>query len=282
MRVFIGWSGPLSREVSDILRRYLPCMIQGLDVFLSRHDLQSGERWGLEIANVLADSSFGILCLTMTNEKSAWILYEAGALTKQLDGKACGLLLGELTPANISGPLAQFQHRRMNEADFFRLVKDLNTGLDQPLDADQVKLVFEKWWPDIRGEYERALDKGDESSAMVDQRPDRDLLEELLVRARNVDRLPRSAGRDMVPKTWVKTFVKNIVDQIPDSERDLLNELVVLKRSGAHDDASNLGKEFPEDLVGLADKGLVQVNKNNGKISLSRTLWASDVFDTSE
>jgi hypothetical protein len=99
-------------------------MLQGLEVSLSKHDIESGSRWGTDVAKKLEDTSFGILCLSSSNLNAPWLLFEAGALTKQFDGKACGLLLGGLTPANITGPLAQFQHRLMEKPDFLQLLKD--------------------------------------------------------------------------------------------------------------------------------------------------------------
>jgi len=59
------------------------------------------------------------------------------------------------------------------------LVKDLNKGLASPLDAAQIDLVFNKWWPDLDSEYKKAL-----AAASTGVRPkgrsDRELLEELL------------------------------------------------------------------------------------------------------
>jgi hypothetical protein len=65
MRVFVSWSGELSRRVAETLRQYLPLMIQGADAFISKHDLESGTRWSLELAKELEESSFGILCLVV-------------------------------------------------------------------------------------------------------------------------------------------------------------------------------------------------------------------------
>jgi hypothetical protein len=120
MRIFISWSGPLSQRVAEILDKYLPLMIQDLKIFLSRH-IESGSRWNLELARELSESSFGILCLTSDNLNSAWLLFEAGALTKHVEGRACGLLIGMLRPVDISGPLSQFQHRAFSRDDFYAL-----------------------------------------------------------------------------------------------------------------------------------------------------------------
>ena len=88
MKIFISWSGDLSQRVAEILDNYLPAMIKDLKTFLSRH-IQSGSRWNLELMKELSESNFGILCLTSENLNSAWLLFEAGALTKHVEGRAC-------------------------------------------------------------------------------------------------------------------------------------------------------------------------------------------------
>jgi len=66
-------------------------------------------RWSIELSKELEAASFGILCLTPDNLNSAWLLFEAGALTKHAEGRACCLLFGGLRPADVSGPLSQFR-----------------------------------------------------------------------------------------------------------------------------------------------------------------------------
>ena len=58
------WSGNVSQRVAGTLREHLPLMIQSLDVFMSKHDLESGVRWVRELSAELDATSFGILCLT--------------------------------------------------------------------------------------------------------------------------------------------------------------------------------------------------------------------------
>src|SRR5207253_2371159 len=82
MKVFISWSGPASRDVATALRKYLPCMLQGLQVFMSQHDLESGSRWAVGLTSELSETNFGLICLTPDNLLSPWLLFEAGAITK--------------------------------------------------------------------------------------------------------------------------------------------------------------------------------------------------------
>jgi TIR domain len=187
MRVFISWHGDLSRRVAETLRTYLPVMMQGVDIFMSEHDLGSGSRWSLELAKELEESSFGILCLTPDNLASLWILYEAGALTKHIEGRACGLLIRPLNHADIEGPLTQFQNRIFSKEGLRPLLRDINTTNPNQLLLPQLDMIFEKWWPDLERGYEAAL-KESAGQTHKPPRDQRDLLEEMLTRIRAIER----------------------------------------------------------------------------------------------
>lgn len=186
VKVFISWSGDVSREIAETLRKYLPLMLQGVTFFMSKHDLGSGVRWAHELSGELADSSFGILCLTPENVDSSWIIFEAGALTKHIEGRACCLLFGGLTAANITGPLAQFQNRLFSEDEFRQLLLDINAKMERPIEGAGMETIFRKFWPDLQNDVERnAKKKGDRSAVPV--RSEKDLLEEILLRVRAVE-----------------------------------------------------------------------------------------------
>ncbi len=180
MKVFVGWSGDLSRKVASILHKYLPLIDREFGVFVSEHDIESGARWGRELASRLDESNFGILCLSQDNLNESWILFEAGALTKHVEGHACGLLLGGLRPANIGGPLAQFQHRSFDETGLRTLLNDMNAKLDPPLAVDQLRTLFDTFWPIMKAEYDTAVTETGQTQVPETQRPDRELLEEVL------------------------------------------------------------------------------------------------------
>jgi hypothetical protein len=44
MKIFLSWSGEVSHEVAKILDNWLPCMLQGVETFLSS-DISKGDRW---------------------------------------------------------------------------------------------------------------------------------------------------------------------------------------------------------------------------------------------
>lgn len=188
MKLFISWSGELSQRVAGVLRRHLPCIIQGLEVFMSRHDLESGTRWSLQLAKELDDSNFGIICLTPDNLNNPWLLFEAGALTKYTDGRACGLLFGGVKPADIGGPLSQFQNRVFDKDEFGMLLVDMNDKLDHPLDNQHLSMVFEVWWPVIERDCKRELSQTHPVKNAVEHREQGDILNDILVKVRNIER----------------------------------------------------------------------------------------------
>ncbi len=49
MKIFISWSGELSCKVAKILKRWIPCVIQSVDVFFSPEDIEKGNNKGIKL-----------------------------------------------------------------------------------------------------------------------------------------------------------------------------------------------------------------------------------------
>ena len=60
MKIFISWSGEPSGAVGKALRDWLPNVIQVLDPWISKSDIDKGTRWSSEIAEQLQASRVGI------------------------------------------------------------------------------------------------------------------------------------------------------------------------------------------------------------------------------
>ncbi|MFZ5857343.1 MAG: toll/interleukin-1 receptor domain-containing protein [Chloroflexota bacterium] len=297
MKLFISWSGQLSQEVAEVLHKYLPLMLQGVDVFMSKNDIESGVRWGLELAKELEESQFGIICLTPDNFKNPWILFEAGALTKHIEGRACGLLLGGLKPVDISGPLTQFQHRIFNQQDFFVLVRDINQRHSNPLGESQLNMVVQKWWPDIDREYQEAIEKIKKTSRAKAKRPQEEMVEEVLLRVRGIerslgidqnwsvflekfrefqneislikfDKLPFDEKWNFINPKNITSFLKSKLDlvllSLSENQRRLLFELAQNENGKVVTEIDN--KYLPEDIAELSKMSLIMKNEKNYKI----------------
>src|SRR5258708_1755565 len=108
VKVFISWSGDLSRALAVELRQWLPMVVHQVDAWISGREIGPGQRWALALGRELAESHFGIICLTADNLESPWILFEAGAVSRSLEARVVPLLFG-IKPSDLAGPRAQFQ-----------------------------------------------------------------------------------------------------------------------------------------------------------------------------
>jgi hypothetical protein len=82
MDIFISWSGPRSRAVTEALTEYLPMIVNAFSPWLSSADIDKGARWNSDLAAALATSKAGIICLTPNNLTAPYVLFESGALSK--------------------------------------------------------------------------------------------------------------------------------------------------------------------------------------------------------
>src|SRR5450631_3221002 len=145
----------------------------------------------MDVANRLQSAKAGIICLTPSNLRSEWILFEAGALSKTIQNTfVCPLLIG-LEPAEIKGPLAQFQTTRAVKGEILKLIKTLNTGLGETgLTEGHIEEAFDVWWPRLDSQLKTLPAEDGETPP---QRTDRDVLEEILGFVRNQNRSSAAA-----------------------------------------------------------------------------------------
>jgi hypothetical protein len=83
MKVFLSWSGERSKAAAQILRQWLPDVIQSIEPWMSAEDIDAGARWNSELTNKLAETRCGIICLTRDNQLAPWVHFEAGSLSKR-------------------------------------------------------------------------------------------------------------------------------------------------------------------------------------------------------
>ncbi|HRC87091.1 MAG TPA: toll/interleukin-1 receptor domain-containing protein [Thermoanaerobaculia bacterium] len=160
MRVFISWSGDRSRQVAEALHGWLPNVLQSLEPWLSSADIQAGARWHQQLSAQLATTQFGILCLTPENQKSSWLLYEAGALSKSVEeARVVPYLIG-LAKSQLSGPLGHFQAVDAAREGTFELLQSLNRALvaanERALSETNLARAYAVWWPQLEPLLERA------------------------------------------------------------------------------------------------------------------------------
>lgn len=185
MKIFISWSGELSKNIAEIFRQWIPGVIQAVKPYYSPDDITKGTRWSSEISKELDASKLGIICLTKDNLNSPWIMFEAGALSKNIDkSKVCPLLF-DIEPSDIQGPLVQFQAAKFSKKEMKKVIKMINSELgDGALASDVLDNVFDMWWVKLDEKIQAELNTPKEKKA--DLRTERDLLEEVLKLTREI------------------------------------------------------------------------------------------------
>jgi lambda repressor-like predicted transcriptional regulator len=178
-KVFISWSGELSKKLAEELRGWLPGVLQFVKPYFTPEDIEKGTSWYSNIALELASSNVGILCLTKDNIENPWILFEAGALSKNFDKANVCTILFNLDTSDLKGPLTNFQATRFIKDEFKKLVVTINnTGNELKLSNDTLESVFEMWWPKLEEKISKILQT--EIKTTQKKRTERDLLEEIL------------------------------------------------------------------------------------------------------
>lgn len=158
MKVFLSWSGTLSHKVANLLRDFLPSVIQAVEPWLSSEDIAPGARWFEQVSQTLESVDVGIIVLTAENIDSKWLNFEAGAISKHPRGaRLCIFSVGVPTSA-ISGPLSQFQTTTASREGTLQLMRGLNQVLgNKALPEERLKRVFEVWWPSFETQFQAVL-----------------------------------------------------------------------------------------------------------------------------
>lgn len=191
MKIFISWSGERSEALAKALRDWLSLVLHYAQPWLSQSDIQAGDRWSFQVAKELESCNFGILCITRENINSPWLIFEAGALAKSMqDGRVIPLLL-DLDFKEISGPLAQFQSKKVDQTDIHEMITSLNKAATTPVPEQQLEKLFSALWGDLEEKIEAIPSI---LSPVKKQRSQSDILEELVSGVRSVEGRIREFG----------------------------------------------------------------------------------------
>jgi hypothetical protein len=184
MKIFISWSGDRSLALAQALHGWLPLVLHYVDPWLSKADIDAGQRWDDELSKTLNECNFGISCVTNDNLLAPWLLFEAGALAKSVEeGKLVPLLLG-LDMKDFSGPLSRFQAKKTDKVGVSEILTSINkaaaNGIPDARLADLLDLAWDKLEQKI----------GEIPAAAVPSKPARkeaDILEEMVSSIRSVE-----------------------------------------------------------------------------------------------
>jgi hypothetical protein len=164
LKIFLSWSGTLSREVAGVFAKYLPLSSSFFEVWFDQQSIKQGMRWESQIRDALQQCDAVLIFLTDNN--SQWMLFEAGvahSLGKLIIPITVGVKL-----SSLSGPLAQFQavdiasYSSVNKL-IVSLVKNGNIAEGEQLLAQQ---RWEMSFPSFCAEIDKVL-KMEESEKLV-------------------------------------------------------------------------------------------------------------------
>lgn len=220
VKVFISWSGDKSHKIATIFRDWLPSVIQSIVPYVSSEDIDKGARWSTDIAKELADSSFGILCVTKDNLNAPWLCFEAGALSKTIEKSFVSPFLFNVKRSEIDGPILQFQSTIFDKEDIKKLVNTLNKACGEAgISPERLDKAFEVWYPTLEQELNSVISDDN----IVDDTPveetslSADILEEILDLSRENQKLLRN------PDT-------NITDALGELSSKINHSLAVYER----------------------------------------------------
>lgn len=192
MKVFISWSGSRSKAVGELLNDWLQCVLQAIDPWMSSKDVDRGSLWFSQINDQLKNTGTGIVCITSSNLNKPWILFESGALAKGLSSNRVCTFLVDISPADISDPLAQFNHTLPTEDGIWSLVKTLNDTLDESkLSENILENVFHTYWPQFKMKFEKIIEDTKDDVVTI-ERNEGDMLDEILYATRSLEKRLRN------------------------------------------------------------------------------------------
>lgn len=206
--VFLSWSGETSMEIAETLHKWIPSVLQFAKPYFTPKDIDKGAQWNTEISKKLSETHVGIICLTPDNFERPWILFEAGALSKDMErSKVCSVLFGIDSP-ELSGPLATFQTTAFKKTEFKKLIETINkSGGENSLSPDIFNEVFDMWWPKLEEKILKIIDESSKKQP-TQRRSERDILEEILVLSRKNHVNDRSRA-SILPSGFVESWLES-------------------------------------------------------------------------
>lgn len=230
MKVFVSWSGELSCQIAEVLKKWIPCIIQSVEVFFSPEDIEKGDNWDKTISNELSQCNYGIICLTSDNTTAPWINFEAGAIAKSLDSRITALMVN-IKPSDIKGPLSRYQATKFEKNDFFQLISAINKVLETPLEHNILQNTFDTMWVALEQEANAVIEKFSSNATTTDENKElseNNPLEEILQLLRTQNSLLSNPDK-LLPIDYIDYIQRRLNDRNREYYIDnemLFNELV--------------------------------------------------------
>lgn len=281
MKVFMSWSGDLSKAVAELLSNWIKCVVQATDPWIST-SIDRGAVWSSTINNELKEASFGIVCLTHENKDKPWILFESGALAKGLaENRVCTFLI-DLQPHDIGTPLSQFNATLPDRAGLWSLVATLNNGSANGLPVKVLEQMFEVHFPIFEERFKKAIADHPMKEKPA-PRSEESILGEILDSVRGLDRRMRAienskdiganSGLNSIVRAWDVEADERPQWNPPISARQGAEEVVTLLRDGVKAEVvrdimnRRVGPKRAHQIMGLALAMLKKAQEENATVA---------------
>lgn len=145
-RVFLSFSGYRSQLVADMLGTMLHAIFRPeVDIFKSM-DIEAGAFTPGVLREQLSESDFGILCVTDENQVNPWLLFEAGAISRDTSVPVVPYLIDDVQFIRTN-PLVHFgfQLCKADKTGTLKLVEEIAKTFEKPFDSG-IKKTFDLSW----------------------------------------------------------------------------------------------------------------------------------------
>jgi len=122
--VFISWSTEPSKQIAEEVKKLFNsvfAMNRNIKFFLSssvKGGIDKGEKFQRKLEDNLVKSNFGLIILTKNNKTRSWIMFESGALSKNVDIARVSPILFDIEDIEKESPLFGFQNTKFSKEDF--------------------------------------------------------------------------------------------------------------------------------------------------------------------
>ncbi|MCH5324286.1 MAG: toll/interleukin-1 receptor domain-containing protein [Eubacterium sp.] len=288
MKVFISWSGDTSLKVAQMLREWLPYIINSIEPYVSSEDIDKGARWSTDIAKELENSTFGILCVTKDNLEAPWLSFEAGALSKTMEKSFVTPFLFNIKRSEVQGPILQFQSTIFEKNDIKKMLKTLNKACgDAGIPESRLDKSFDVWYPTLEeglNNLKNTIANSDKNKEAKSSIHSSEMLEEILVLSRDNQKLLKSPDEKLhedIEKVKeslneISKFYNILYDQKKMKRKDssvIVEQIIRRKHNGDIYGFLMILSLFKEDFPWIHDMGkdLVDILKSK-KSSAEKTI----------
>ena len=232
MKIFVSWSGDLSRKIAEVLKKWIPCLLQSVEVFFSPEDIEKGDNWDRTISTQLSECKYGIICLTSENTSAPWINFEAGAIAKTLDSRVAALMI-DIKPSDIRGPISRYQATKLEKEDFYQLILSINKTLEVPLDDKILENAFKAMWPALETDVNQitsqfATSNNKQKKSAASEQAENAPIEEVLQLLRKQNSI-LSSPENLLPVEYMEQIQNRMLERRRemDVEEDRIGEEVL-------------------------------------------------------